>query len=81
MATQQLFSVHEWLRAASQSEYEKILSKHGYNTYESCVNLSKADLLSAGVGGLDAGIIADVVEVLKAVGSKEDAVRELSVSV
>ena len=75
------FSLHEWLRAAGRSKYEKILLEHGCNSYESCFNLSKADLLAAGVDDDDAGKLADEAEVLRAVGSKEDAIRELSVSV
>ena len=75
------FSLHEWLRAAGWSNYEKILLEHGYNSYESCFNLSKADLLAAGVNDFVAGELADEAETLRAVGSKEDAIRELSVSV
>ena len=75
------FSLHEWLRAAGRSIYEKILLEHGYNSYESCFNLSKADLLAAGVDDFVAAELADEAETLRAVGSKEDAIRELSVSV
>ena len=40
------FSVHGWLRAAGWSNYETNLLEHGYNTYKSCVNISKVDLLA-----------------------------------
>ena len=62
------FSLHDWLRAAGRSEYEKILLEHGYNSYESCFNLSKADLLAAGVDDYDAEILADEAKELRAVG-------------
>ena len=80
----QLFSVYDWMRATGWSnhvQYEKILLEHGYNSYASCVNLTEADLLAAGVDDTSAQRIADEVKVLRAVGSEEDAVRELSVSV
>ena len=75
-----VFSVQAWLRAARCSEYEKKLLNHGCHSYESCANLSKADLLAAGI--VDSlGILADRVEELRAVGSEKDAIRELSVSI
>ena len=80
----QLFSIHDWMRATgwlNHVQYGKILLEHGYNSYASCVNLSKADLLAAGVDDTSARRIADEVKELRAVGSEEDAVRELSVSV
>ena len=40
---------YNWLRAVGWSKYEKNLVEHGYDTYPSCVNLSKADLRAAGV--------------------------------
>ena len=72
------FSVHDWLRAADFSKYEKNLLEHGYNTYESCVNLSQADLLAAGVDRSLVRGLVDRIKDLRAVVSEEAAIQELS---
>ena len=74
------FSIYNWLRAAGWSKYEKNLVEHGYDTYPSCVNLSKADLRAAGVDDSHVGYLANRIEELKAI-SEEDAIQELSVSI
>ena len=80
MAAEPEFSVRDWLRAVNYSRYEKNFIEHGYKTYHSCVSLSEADLLAAGVSGdSDAAWLALKVEELRT-WSEEDAIRELSVS-
>ena len=74
------FSVQGWLSAAGWSQYETQLLEHGCHSYESCASLSKADLLAAGLDNTDASILANRVDDLRAMGSEEDAIRELSVS-
>ena len=74
------FSIYNWLRATEWSEYEKNLVEHGYDTYTSCVSLSKADLRAAGVDDSDIDYLAYRIEDLKAI-SEEDAIQELSVSI
>ena len=78
MATR--FSIYNWLRAVGWSKYEKSLVEHGYDTYPSCVNLSKADLRAAGVDDSHVDFLANRIEALKAI-SEEDAIQELSVSI
>ena len=79
MAAEPQFSVRDWLRAVNYSHYEKNFIEHGYKTYHSCVSLSEADLLAAGVSDSVAALLADKVEELRT-WSEEDAIRELSVS-
>ena len=74
------FSIYNWLRAVGWSKYEKNLVEHGYDTYTSCVALSKADLRAAGVDDSDVVYLANRIEDLKAI-SEEDAIQKLSVSI
>ena len=77
------FSIYNWLRAVYCPEYEKNLVERGYDTYTSCVSLSKADLRAAGVDDSVADsvdFLAYRIEDLKAI-SEEDAIQELSVSI
>ena len=76
MAAEPEFSVSDWLRAVNYSRYEKNFIEHGYKTYHSCVSLSVADLLAAGVSSIG---LAERVEELRT-WSEEYAIRELSVS-
>ena len=81
MAAELEFSVRDWLRAVGLSHYEENFLEHGYKTYHSCVSLSKADLLAAGVSDSVAEFLANKVKELRTVWSEEDAIRELSVSI